>query len=103
MKLLVLLFLVFPFMGGADAPVDSSTNPEVIVSVKLVDGTEITKSYLSSELAFVTSETLGFDAIEVIECTAIGANGKCKTTGPNCAAAVAGTIACLKEANGETP
>lgn len=88
-------------MGGADAPVDSSTNPEVIVSVKLVDGTEITKSYLSSELAFVTSETLGFDVSEVFECTSSGPKGECKTTGPNCAAAVAGTIACMKEAKGE--
>jgi len=104
MKLLAFLFLILPFSGNIPESTPAIfTEPSVTVSVELADGTDFTKTFPTSEWNTVLAEDLDFDPSEVIVCHAVGSNGQCATTAPNCNAAIAGTIACLKVMNGETP
>ncbi|MFT5999115.1 MAG: hypothetical protein ACI81P_001572 [Neolewinella sp.] len=75
----------------------------VTVFVELADGSELTKTFPAAQWDSTNGEILGVSFGEVVTCTAIASDGTCETTGPTCAAAVAGTIACLQEMNEDDP
>lgn len=101
----VFAFILSLLAGTTLGPVTEasvSEQPTVTLEITLCDGSVLETFVDESDVSTFNPTEIGINASDYFECTAKASDGTCETTGPTCDAAVAGVIACLKEANGES-